>query len=255
MALAHDPLWPRAGGWPTADDVEGTVDASILGIPAFRTSLSPTGAHATPGAVREALARYSATLMGPPAVDLGDALRIVDAGDVEEPDGPEGEERVRGRVAELASRSGLVVGIGGDNSITYAMTRGMRATGLITLDAHFDLRDGVSNGSPVRRLVEGGLDGRRGALLQRHRLGDVFQHLDVVEAVAVLFQRRIGRRCARREVQVGLRLLSGRPGRRVRLRFSSSLVRGAGRSIEGFRRKQGGALGGGGRQWHGAGGL
>jgi formiminoglutamase len=34
-------------------------------------------------------------------------------------------------------------------------------TGLITLDAHFDLRDGVSNGSPVRRLIEDGLDPRR----------------------------------------------------------------------------------------------
>src|SRR5690606_41280361 len=33
--------------------------------------------------------------------------------------------------------------------------------GLVTLDAHLDLRDGVSNGSPVRRLLEAGLDGRR----------------------------------------------------------------------------------------------
>jgi formiminoglutamase len=33
--------------------------------------------------------------------------------------------------------------------------------GLITLDAHHDLRDGVSNGSPVRRLIEAGLDPKR----------------------------------------------------------------------------------------------
>jgi formiminoglutamase len=33
--------------------------------------------------------------------------------------------------------------------------------GLVTLDAHHDLRDGASNGSPVRRLIqEGGLPGR-----------------------------------------------------------------------------------------------
>jgi formiminoglutamase len=32
---------------------------------------------------------------------------------------------------------------------------------LITLDAHHDLRDGRSNGSPVRRLVEAGIEGRR----------------------------------------------------------------------------------------------
>jgi arginase family enzyme len=30
---------------------------------------------------------------------------------------------------------------------------------LITFDAHHDLRDGVSNGSPVRRLIEAGLPG------------------------------------------------------------------------------------------------
>jgi len=32
--------------------------------------------------------------------------------------------------------------------------------GLITLDAHLDMRDGRSNGSPVRQLLEEGLDGR-----------------------------------------------------------------------------------------------
>src|SRR5690606_20111631 len=35
------------------------------------------------------------------------------------------------------------------------------SAGLVTVDAHYDLRDGVSNGSPVRRLVEAGLQGRR----------------------------------------------------------------------------------------------
>jgi arginase family enzyme len=33
--------------------------------------------------------------------------------------------------------------------------------GLITFDAHHDLRDGISNGSPVRRLVEAGLRGNK----------------------------------------------------------------------------------------------
>ena len=161
MAPAHDPLWPRAGGWPGAHDVGGPVDAAILGVPAWRTSLSPTGAHATPGAVRDALRRYSATLLGPPPLDLGEALRIIDAGDVPEPDGPEGEGAVRALVARLAERAGLVIALGGDNSATYSVAQGAGATGLITIDAHFDLRDGVSNGSPVRRLVEGGLDPHR----------------------------------------------------------------------------------------------
>lgn len=133
----------------------------ILGVPAFRTSLSPTGAHATPAAIRDALRRYSPTLMGPPPIDLNEVLRIADAGDVEEPDGPAGEASVRSAVEALRERAGLVIALGGDNSITYPVAQGAGASGLITIDAHFDLRDGSSNGSPVRRLVEDGLDGRR----------------------------------------------------------------------------------------------
>jgi len=159
VTLAHDPLWPRAGAWPAID--HDGWDAAVLGVPAFRTSLSPTGAHATPGAIREALRRYSPTLLGPPPVDLGEALRIADAGDVDEPDGPAGEASVRTTVAVLRERADLVIALGGDNSITYAVAQGASAAGLITIDAHFDLRDGVSNGSPVRRLVEDGLDPRR----------------------------------------------------------------------------------------------
>jgi arginase family enzyme len=60
--------------------------------------------------------------------------------------------------------SKLAIALGGDNSVTYAAMRGampLETSGLITLDAHHDLRDGVSNGSPVRRLVEAGLPGNR----------------------------------------------------------------------------------------------
>jgi formiminoglutamase len=160
VTLSHDPLWPRAGGWPAPDAGDGW-DAVLLGVPAWRTSLSPTGAHATPAAVREALRRFSPTLLGPPPIDLAETLRIADAGDIASPDGPEGEASVRSAVRELAADADLVVALGGDNSATYAVAQGAGATGLITLDAHFDLRDGVSNGSPVRRLIEDGLDPHR----------------------------------------------------------------------------------------------
>lgn len=151
MALSQDPLWPRAGAWPA---FEGTADAVLLGVPTWRTSLSPTGAHATPAAIREALPRYGTTVLGPPTIDLDEVLRIADAGDVPEPDGDAGEARTIERVRELAGASDLVIALGGDNSLTYPVALGARATGLITFDAHFDLRDGVSNGTPVRRLVE-----------------------------------------------------------------------------------------------------
>jgi formiminoglutamase len=63
-------------------------------------------------------------------------------------------------------RSEIVIALGGDNSITVAAALGafgehLPTAGLITLDAHYDLRDGISNGSPVRRLIEAGLDPQR----------------------------------------------------------------------------------------------
>lgn len=160
MELSHDALWPRAGSWPAPVAGEN-ADAAILGIPTWRTSLSPTGADKTPAAIRAALPRYSAALVGPPVVDLNEALRIVDAGDVHEPDGEEGVESAVAKVRELADQARLVIALGGDNSLTYPVARGARADGLITLDAHLDLRDGVSNGSPVRRLVQDAADCER----------------------------------------------------------------------------------------------
>lgn len=162
--LSVDPLWPRAGAWPAPADVpaEASIDLALLGIPTWRTSLSATGAAETPAAVREALRYYSAFVPGQSV----ERLTFADAGDVREPDGPEGERRAIAAMAEAAGRARVTVAVGGDNALTVPAARGawgddLATAGLITLDAHHDLRDGVSNGSPVRRLVEAGLDGRR----------------------------------------------------------------------------------------------
>jgi len=59
--------------------------------------------------------------------------------------------------------------LGGDNAATWHALRALSGgdysnIGLVTLDAHLDMRDGVSNGSPVRQLLEEGLDAQsRGA--------------------------------------------------------------------------------------------
>jgi formiminoglutamase len=68
-------------------------------------------------------------------------------------------------VQAQASRA-LTVLIGGNNAITRPGVHalGLDRVGLLTLDAHFDLRDtdhGLTNGNPVRALLEDGLDGRR----------------------------------------------------------------------------------------------
>lgn len=166
VALSHDDLWPRAGSWPSPADVDGPIGVALLGVPAHLTSLSPTNAQLTPAAIREALRRFSPALVPDRGFDAQDALSNVvcaDFGDVVDPDSPEGEARTMTLVAQARDRAALVVALGGDNSLTFATACGAwgdqrETAGLITLDAHFDLRDGVSNGSPVRRLVEAGLN-------------------------------------------------------------------------------------------------
>jgi formiminoglutamase len=166
MTLSHDPLWPRAGGWPAP--VAGQhVDLALLGIPTWRTSLTPGGAGTTPAAVREALRFYSefpAPDRSVPAESAHAPLRFADWGDASEPDLSEAVATAAAREAAASSR--LVVVLGGDNAATVPAALGgwgerMSSAGLVTLDAHHDLRDGISNGSPVRRLVQAGLDGAR----------------------------------------------------------------------------------------------
>lgn len=135
----------------------------LLGVPAHLTSISPTRADATPAAIRGAFARFS-TYSIEHRLDIAE-LAAWDAGDVSEPDFDAGEQRVAERIGHLP-RHELLLALGGDNSITYSVMRGrfgerLPDAGLVTLDAHFDLRDGVSNGSPVRRIVEAGLPGHR----------------------------------------------------------------------------------------------
>jgi formiminoglutamase len=163
----EDQLWPRASAWlnPAEADSTQNYDLGLMGIPAHLTSISATNAHTTPAAIRAALARYS-TYNWSTDTDVSNSS-FADFGDVTEPDSEAGEARTSQLAADLAKRSGLAIGLGGDNSVTFAMARGVfgshvETAGLITLDAHHDLRDGISNGSPVRRLVdELGLDGRR----------------------------------------------------------------------------------------------
>jgi formiminoglutamase len=138
-------------------------DIAVFGVPAHKTSISKTGAHKTPAAIRKALLRYS-TYNATRRLDIA-TLQANDLGDVKSPDSLEGEQRTS-VMASVAAKSRLAVALGGDNSITFAVARGVFGSdlsnaGLITLDAHHDLRDGISNGSPVRRLIEAGLNPKR----------------------------------------------------------------------------------------------
>ena len=156
MALSIDPHWPRAGDWPEPSARD--VDFALVGIPTFSTSLSSTNANQTPAAVRAALRFYSEFTDRP----LG--LGFADFGDADDPDGD--EDAATALVARAAAASRLVVALGGDNAATVPAALGtwgerIASAGLVTVDAHHDLRDGRSNGSPVRRLIEAGLPGTR----------------------------------------------------------------------------------------------
>lgn len=173
-SLSFDAAWPRTGGWQSVTS-DSAVDMVLVGVPTSENSLSASSAHETPAAVRAALRRYSSHIVEPGSPDtrgneaefvLDESLRIFDAGDLENPDTEVGERSAQAAITRYAAQSKLVVALGGDNSLTVPVALGaagaeIHTAGLITFDAHHDLRDGRSNGSPVRRLIEEGFDPRR----------------------------------------------------------------------------------------------
>jgi formiminoglutamase len=106
--------------------------------------------------------RYS-TYSTSQGVDLS-GQSFNDLGNIDSPDGPEGVVRVGAFVSGLLAKHKLVIALGGDNSITHSVASGLwpdlSKIGLITFDAHHDLRDGQSNGSPVWQLIQAGLPGK-----------------------------------------------------------------------------------------------
>lgn len=158
--LPNDPKWKRAS--TLLDSNNTSADLALIGIPAHLSSISPTHADQTPDAIRAALARYS-TYSTSDNLDLA-ANPIADLGNVESPDGDEGIARVHSAVKGLLNKHKLLIALGGDNSITYSVASGLwpdlSNVGLITFDAHHDLRDGHSNGSPVWELIQAGLPGK-----------------------------------------------------------------------------------------------
>lgn len=157
--LSHDEKWIRANTLFKRGIAQS--DIALIGIPAHKSSLSPTSSHLTPAAVRSALARYS-SFASSTGADLTQ-LVFTDLGDIEDPDFEDGESRVAQAVKDLLAHHKLILALGGDNSITYSLARGLWSdlsnVGVITFDAHHDLRDGKSNGSPIWRLIQAGLPG------------------------------------------------------------------------------------------------
>jgi formiminoglutamase len=165
--LHEDKHWPRAHRWLAgefANAARGLL--RVLGVPLTLGSITPSRCDLAPDAMREALARFSTydivrgrDIRGLRAEDMGD-LPLA-AAQVEEAQRP-----VEDAVRQALANADAVVLLGGDNSITrpavHAMHSDLRRCGLLTLDAHLDLRtldDGLRNGNPVRALLKDGLPG------------------------------------------------------------------------------------------------
>ena len=160
IKLAKDGLWQRANTLFKPNLKQ--ADIALLGFPVHKSSITPNSCHLAPKAIRSALARYS-TYSASNDVDLRE-LKITDLGDVTGADSSNGKKVIAKKVNGLLDKYGLLIALGGDNSITYTVASGLfgdlSRVGLITLDAHHDLRDGNTNGSPVWRLIQAGLPGK-----------------------------------------------------------------------------------------------
>jgi arginase family enzyme len=156
--------------WPNLSELLLTdgeaVPIGLVGAPLAAGSVTPGTCNEAPELLRRTLKR-----IGRYDVEIGRSLftPIRDRGDVSL-DGlsiEQATDPIREAVAASVADHALTLLAGGNNAITrpavLALGVPLDKVGLITLDAHFDMReldDGLSNGNPVRALMEDGLPGR-----------------------------------------------------------------------------------------------
>ena len=160
--------WPNLSELLQSGDVEAPV--GLVGAPLAAGSVTPGRCDLAPTRLRATLRR-----IGRYDVETRRELAtiIADHGDVALDGLTIAAATAPIRAACVASlrRNALTLLVGGNNAVTRpgvlavaeADALGLDQIGLITLDAHFDLRDldaGLGNGNPVRALREDGLPGR-----------------------------------------------------------------------------------------------
>lgn len=155
--------------WTSAASLLGAdqnAPVAVLGAPLAERSMTPGRCDLAPKAVRAALARMSVYDVET-GIDLS-PLRVFDAGDLDLKlvDPANAFAPVRDALSPLVARHAVTILLGGNNAVTrpavHALSPSLKRVGLLTLDAHFDLRDtdcGLTNGNPVQALLEDGLDG------------------------------------------------------------------------------------------------
>ncbi|MFL6760172.1 arginase family protein [Sphingomonas sp.] len=156
-------------GWPNLSDllvgIETKAPVGLVGAPLAAGSVTPGQCDLAPALLRQTLRR-----IGRYDVETKRELstRIADRDDVDLAglSIESATEPIRDAVRFSASLHALTLLVGGNNAVTRPGVLGLGLPldkiGLITLDAHFDMREtheGLSNGNPVRALIEDGLPG------------------------------------------------------------------------------------------------
>lgn len=148
-----------------ADLVAEEGEVAIIGAPMEAGSVTPGRCDLAPETVRRAMKRLSTY-----DLQTGEDLSIAfcDLGDVPVRSlmPAEGFEPIRDAAAAAVKAHRLTLLLGGNNAVTrpavHALGLPLTKVGLITLDAHFDLREtdeGPRNGNPIRCLLEDGMPG------------------------------------------------------------------------------------------------
>ena len=153
--------------WKSIADlvVQGSAEVALVGAPMEAGSVTPGRCDLAPETIRRTLRRFSTY-----DVETGQALdlKLLDAGDADVRGvmPADGFAPILNAVARCTVDHDLTLLLGGNNAVTrpaaHALGLPLDRVGLITLDAHFDLREtdrGLLNGNPVRALLEDGLPG------------------------------------------------------------------------------------------------
>ncbi|MGD9966059.1 MAG: arginase family protein [Hyphomonadaceae bacterium] len=155
--------------WFSAADLltqDAGAPVALLGAPLGLGSITPGKCDQAPATVRAAMKRMSVYDLET-ETDLS-ALRVFDAGDadVAKLQPADAFTPIVERLAPLTKAHALTIVLGGNNAMTrpcaHALDPTLQHVGVLTLDAHFDLRDtdcGLTNGNPIQALLEDGLPG------------------------------------------------------------------------------------------------
>ncbi len=156
--------------WFSAADLltdDAAAPIALIGAPLGLGSITPGRCDLAPEVVRAAMRRMSVYDLET-QTDLS-TLRVFDAGDADIADCEPASALAPlvACIAPLTKAHRLTMVLGGNNAITrpcvHALDTTLQRVGLLTLDAHFDLRDtdcGLTNGNPIQALLEDGLPGK-----------------------------------------------------------------------------------------------